>query len=153
MIGHHRATFHNVWMLLPFALALAWSLRPARRDRDLAEWMGVCLVYLASHLTMDVFAGGATLLYPLSTFSLCWFAAIEVVTATNTPRYWFEPCSYDGIPVVAEVYPWLPPNEAAFLAFLLPASVAALVWRLVLHHRRRGRRGADAADAAGEPPT
>jgi membrane-bound metal-dependent hydrolase YbcI (DUF457 family) len=144
LVGYHRATLHNVWVLLAFAAVLLWSLRPARRDPALAEWMGIALVYVGSHLLMDVFAGGVTLLYPLSTYTLCWTWTIDVVTATNTPVVTFGPCSYDGIPVIAEVYPWLPWNEAAFLAFLIPATLAVLAWRL--WRRRRGE------SAARDPP-
>lgn len=146
VVGHHRATLHNVWVLLPFLAVLLWSLRPATRDPGRAQWMTICLVYLASHLTMDVFAGGITLFYPLSEFTLCWFAAIDVVTATNTPIVYFEPCSFTGIPVVSEVYAWLSWNEAAFLAFLLPAWAGALVYHLATRRKRR------ACDANGTPP-
>jgi membrane-bound metal-dependent hydrolase YbcI (DUF457 family) len=139
VVGYHRATMHNVWVLLPFAVALAWSLRPSTPNRELAEWMAVCLTYLGSHLLMDVFAGGITLLYPFSRFTLCWDWSIDVVTATNDLRVNWGPCSFTGIPVVAEVYPWLPWNEAAFLAFLVPATLVALAWRLTV--RLRARRG------------
>lgn len=130
MVGYHRATAHNVWILLPFLLVLLYSLRPETKNPARAQWMIISLVYLASHLLMDVFAGGITLLYPLSTFTFCWVWTIDVVTATNQLQINWGPCSFDGIPVVAEVYPWLPWNEAALLAFLLPAWLLALLYSL-----------------------
>ena len=142
--GHHRATLHNVWVFVPFLLVLLWSLRPASRRPGLAEWMAISLTYLGSHLLMDVFAGGITLLYPLSTFTFCWDFSIDVVTATNDLRVNWGPCSFTGIPVVAEVYPWLPWNEAAFLAFLVPATLVALAWRWVV--RRRAVRASSPRD-------
>ena len=129
MVGHHRATLHNVWVLLPFLALLAWSLRRETRNRDHAEWAAIALTYLGSHLLMDVFAGGITLLYPLSLYTLCWGFTIDVVTATNELVVNWGPCSFEGIPTVAEVYPWLPWNEAAFLAFLVPATLVVLAWR------------------------
>ena len=150
-MGYHRATLHNVWILVPFAAVLLWSLRPATKDPARAEWMAIALTYLGSHLLMDVFAGGITLLYPLSLFTFCWVFTIDVVTATNELRLNWGPCSFDGIPVVAEVYAWLPWNEAAFLAFLVPATLLALAlraWQL------RGRRDAPRADGhAPRPPS
>lgn len=136
-LGLHRATTHNVWLLLPFLVVLAWSLRPSDRRPALAEWMAIGLTYVGSHLVMDVFAGGVTLFHPLSRFTLCLDWNIEIVTATNEPRFHFESCSFEGIPQVAEVYPWLPWNEAALLAFLVPATLAVLGWRLVVRRRLR----------------
>lgn len=136
MVGYHRATLHNVWVLVPFAAVLLWSLRKETRDPGLAEWMAIALTYVGSHLLMDVFAGGVTLLYPLSLYTLCWTWTIDVVTATNTPVVTFGPCSFEGIPTVAEIYPWLPWNEAAFLAFLIPATLVVVAWRLWRRWRR-----------------
>jgi membrane-bound metal-dependent hydrolase YbcI (DUF457 family) len=130
LVGHHRATLHNVWVLVPFLVVLAWSLHGPRRRPDLAEWAAIGLCYLGSHLLMDVFAGGITLLYPLSLYTLCWGFTIDVVTATNELVVNWGPCSFEGIPVIAEIYPWLPWNEAAFLAFLVPATLVVVAWRL-----------------------
>lgn len=130
----HRATLGNVFILLPFALVLAWHLRPQTRNWARVEWMGLAIVYLGTHLLMDVFAGGSVLLYPFTDRTICYVAAIDVVTATNTPIFWLEACSYDGIPVVSEVYPWLSVTEGAMLAFLLPAWLATAGWTLA---RRR----------------
>lgn len=135
--GHHRATLHNVWILLPFLAILLWHLRPATRNLQRVEWMGIALVYLGSHLLMDVFAGGAVLFYPVSTYNFCHLAAIDVVTATNELRPYFRPCSSDGIPTVAAVFPWLSVFEGAMLAFLLPAG--AILGLLHLRRRLRHR--------------
>lgn len=127
VVGFHRATGHNLFVVLPFALVGLWAWRNARPA--LAEWMLVAVVYLGSHLFMDAFAGGVTLLYPLSLHTTCYYATIRVVTATNTPFIDAGRCSFTGIPTVSEVYTWLPSSEAALLAFLVPATAAALAWR------------------------
>jgi len=127
VLGPHRAVAHNLFILVPFIAVGLYAWRHGRRP--LAEAMLIANVYLASHIVMDIFAGGVTLLYPLSVHTTCYYATIRVVTATNTPFLDAGRCSYDGIPVVAEIYTWLPGTEAALLVFLVPATLAALAWR------------------------
>jgi hypothetical protein len=134
LIGHHRATGHNVFVVLPFALVALYAWRTARPA--LAEWMLIATVYTASHLVMDAFAGGVTLLYPFSLHTTCYYAEIDVVTATNDPFLDAGRCSFEGIPVVSEVYTWLPSSDAAILVFLVPA-VAVLVGARALWRRRK----------------
>ena len=130
VIGYHRATLHNVWIILPFIAAFVWASAFANPRRPaLAEWMLIGGVYVGSHVLMDIWAGGSTIFYPFSLWTPCYYGDIDILTATNTPEVYFTKCTYDGIPVVAERYPWLWGIETAFLAFLLPATVAALAWR------------------------
>lgn len=128
VLGYHRATAHNLWILLPFLGVGLWAWRRARPE--LAQAMLIGSIYVGSHLLMDAFAGGVTLLYPLSLHTTCYYAQIRVVTATNTPFVDAGRCSYEGIPVVSEIYTWLPSTEAALLAFLVPATLGILLWRL-----------------------
>lgn len=125
----HRAAGHNLFILLPILAVGIFAWRTARLE--LAEYMVVAGIYVASHIVMDIFAGGVTLLYPLSLHTTCYYAQIRVVTATNDPFLEAGRCSYDGIPVVAEVYTWLPSSEAALLVFLVPAALAAIAWGLL----------------------
>jgi len=136
VIGHHRATGHNLWVLLPFVALAVWGWRKARPD--LLQWGVIASVYVGSHLLMDAFAGGVTLLYPLSLHTTCYYAQIDVVTATNTPLVDAGRCSFEGIPTVSEVYNWLPWNESAMLAFLVPATLGALGWRAWMRRKARG---------------
>lgn len=133
--GLHRAVTGNLFLLLPFVAVLLWARRNGRRD--LVEWMGIATTYLATHLVMDVFTGGSVLFYPITDYNVCYLAAIDVVTATNTPVFYFEACSEPGIPTVSPVYPWLSVSEGAMLAFLLPAW--AILGALTLWRRRRDR--------------
>jgi membrane-bound metal-dependent hydrolase YbcI (DUF457 family) len=136
--GFHRATLTNVFALLPFALALGWLLlRPGKRNWNAAEWFLIALVYLASHVIMDAFTGGVVLFYPLSQYTYCFDAEIDVVTATNTPSFIFGPCSHEGIPQVTPLYPWLTNNDAAILAFLVPAGLLVAGLNLRAHLRAR----------------
>lgn len=123
----HRALAHNVWILLPFLGVGIWAWRKGRVE--LTQAMIIGSIYVASHIVMDIFAGGVTLLYPLSNYTTCYYAEIKVVTATNTPFLDAGRCSFDGIPTVATIYTWLPSTEAALLAFLIPATLAVLAWR------------------------
>ncbi|HUR68086.1 MAG TPA: metal-dependent hydrolase [Candidatus Thermoplasmatota archaeon] len=127
LIGYHRATGHNVFLVLPFVALAGWGWRRARPE--LAQWGFIGVVYVGSHLAMDAFAGGVTLLYPFSLHTTCYYAEIDVVTATNTPFLDAGRCSYEGIPVVATVYTWLPTSDAAILAFIIPATLAIVAWR------------------------
>lgn len=123
--GFHRATLGNVFVVLPaVALAIHWWRAGARSK---AEWALIAAVYLGTHILMDVFTGGSVLLYPFSDYTFCYLAAIDVVTATNTPIFYFQACSREGIPVVSPLYPWLTVSEGAMLAFLVPAGIVALV--------------------------
>ena len=79
---------------------------------------------------MDAFTGGVVLFYPVSDYTYCFDAEIDVVTATNTPTFIFGPCSHEGIPQVTPLYPWLTNNDAAMLAFLVPAGLLAAAWNL-----------------------
>lgn len=127
--GHHRATLHNVWVVLPFVALLLWGTLRAPRNAPLAQWGAIGGVYVGSHVLMDVWAGGSTLFYPLSLHTYCYYGYVDVKTATNTPIIDFGECSFEGVPTVAETYPWLWGIETAFLAFLIPATLAALAWR------------------------
>lgn len=130
VIGYHRATLHNVWVVLPFVAAFVWAAAFASPRRPaLAQWMGIAGVYVGSHVLMDVWAGGSTLFYPLSLRTYCYYGYVDVKTATNTPIVDFGACSFTGIPVVSETYPWLWGIETSFLAFLVPATLAVLGWR------------------------
>lgn len=139
IVGLHRAVTGNVFITLPFFAVLGYAAYTRRRE--LAEWMGIALVYLTSHLVMDVFTGGSVLLWPFTDYNFCYYAGINVVTATNTLQPFFEVCSAPGVPTVSPVYPWLSVTEAAMLAFVLPAglAIAAVNLRSYLRERRAPR--------------
>ncbi|MCX9011263.1 MAG: metal-dependent hydrolase [Candidatus Methanoperedens sp.] len=59
IIQPHRAAFHNIFaLIIPLLLFILISNR--------RETSGIICLYLASHLTLDLFNGGISLLYPLS---------------------------------------------------------------------------------------
>lgn len=133
--GFHRATTGNVFVVLPaLALAAYWW---RKKERGKAEWAFIAGVYLGTHILMDVFTGGSVLFYPFSDYTYCYLAAVDVVTATNTPIYYFQPCSREGIPTVSPLYPWLSVSEGAMLSFLVPAGIVALGVFLVRSGRVR----------------
>lgn len=123
--GFHRATLGNVFILVPFAAALAYAWWPDRRRPAVATWMLVAIAYLGSHLLMDLFTGGSVLFYPFSDYTFCYDARILVVTATNQVQPTFAPCGRGGIPTVAPLYPWLSAVDAAIFALVLPVGLAA----------------------------
>lgn len=133
--GLHRALTVNAFILLPGLVGL-W------RDPKRREWWLIATLYLASHVVMDVFDGGVALLYPITTYTTCISAGVNVVTATNTVRPYWEDCSYggeqggligegpwnSGTPPVYQEYAWMVPHEVGILTFLLPTT-AVLLWR------------------------
>ncbi|MEA3202108.1 MAG: LexA-binding, inner rane-associated putative hydrolase [Thermoplasmata archaeon] len=139
-LGFHRATFTNVFVLVPFVALLVWDWRAGRRDR--AQWWGIALVYLASHLVMDMMTGGVVPFYPVSDYTVCYYANVLVYTQTNTLAPDYGVCSHGGIPQVTPVYGWLTDNDAAMVAFLVPAALAVAGWQLW-----RARKAAKASSA------
>jgi hypothetical protein len=141
--GLHRAALTNLWVLaIPLALYVIATTRPHLRPVDdlpaiggAREWALIALVYLGSHLVMDMFTGGIVPLYPLSDWTACFYGYIEVETATNTPHFYFGQCSHDGIPQVIDVYTYLDLDETAMWAFVLP-TLAALAMTTFIRRRR-----------------
>lgn len=136
--GMHRALTANAFILLPVLVGL-W------RDAPRREWYAIALAYLASHLVMDVFDGGVALWYPVSTWTLCYEAGVNVLTDSNTLLPYWDACHYggdvggivgegpvtSGTPPVRQEYAWMVPHEVGILAFLAPATISLLVarWR------------------------
>lgn len=136
----HRALTGNVFIMLPFLGVLLWAAWGPKRRPQLVEWMVISIIYLGSHLIMDVFTGGSVLLWPITDYNFCFLAYILVRTATNTMEPHFESCSAPGVPVVSEVYPWLSVTEGAILAFVLPIGLAMAA--LNAYRYARDRRAA-----------
>jgi hypothetical protein len=134
----HRAALTNVFVLLPFAAVLAWALR--KGDAPLVEWMGIALVYLAAHYVMDTFTGGIVPFFPLSDYTICYYADVDVNTTTNALTFPHGPCSHAGIPQVAPVYPFLSDTDAAMLALIVPFGLVMGAVSLRRLARERARR-------------
>lgn len=139
--GLHRAAGANLFVLLPFVAGLVWARQ--RGKTAVAQFMIIGLVYLGSHLLMDMMTGGIVPFYPLSDWTACYYAEISIVTATNTPSFDFGACSHPGIPTVAPLYPWLSDSDSAMLAFILPAGVGMGMWS-AWRLRKEASRGENA---------
>lgn len=123
----HRAALTNVFVLLPIIIAMVWTWREGKRNAF--EWWLVAFVYITSHMLMDMFTGGIVPLWPLSDYTVCYYANVLVHTTDNSYSLDYGACSHEGIPQVIEYYPWLSDPDAAMLAFLLPAAlVVATYW-------------------------
>jgi hypothetical protein len=120
--SQHRAVTHSV--LIPLALLVAVLVLWRRRDPTARFWefatrpgwpVGLSLssFYVASHLLMDVFAGGVVLLWPFAATNFYTDFQIILETGTNT----FEPTGSSGTeqgpPQVSQRYPWFSPMSAA----------------------------------------
>jgi hypothetical protein len=136
--GLHRAALTNVFVLVPFVVALVYALRTKRAP--LAQWMTIALVYLVSHFVMDMMTGGIVPLWPLSDYTVCYYYNIDIVTATNAPYFDYGACSHSGIPVVSQRYPWIGDADAAMMAFILPAGLAMGAWSWWRMRRERSER-------------
>lgn len=131
-IGVHRATTSNIFILLP-TLYLWYRWRQNEPERAL--YAGIATFYLASHLAMDLFAGGIVPFWPLWGQTIFWHFLIQINTQTGETDVTNEPGTHEGAPQVVEVFTWLSPVEAAMLAFTLAAVVVTLGWRW---YQRRG---------------
>jgi LexA-binding, inner membrane-associated putative hydrolase len=140
----HRALFHNVF-LLALALGLGWRAwrrwRPAggRSISDFAAakpgWLLVPYFY-ASHLVLDIFAGGIAPFWPLSSRTFYWDFEIDVDTTQPVPRPIVESQTgtVEGVVHVSEVYLWMTAEQ--FAIFLLYLLALALTFA---YERWRGR--------------
>lgn len=125
-LGVHRATTSNVFILLP-GLYLWYRWRQS--DPNKAIYPAVATYYLASHLLMDIFAGGVVLFWPLWDQNFFWFVQIVVNTQTGEPDITSDPGTSSGAPQVAEFFQWVSPFEAAMLALTLVAVGGTLAYR------------------------
>lgn len=125
----HRAALTNVFVLLPLVVLLAYAWR--KKDHALAEWMGIALVYLASHYVMDTFTGGIVPFYPISSYTICYYADLMVHTPDNSLYWDYGPCGHPGIPQVAVDYPFLSDTDTAMAALMIPFGLVmgVLSWR------------------------
>lgn len=137
LVGVHRASLHNVFVLVPFLAWFWWEMdRGAGWARG--EWPLVVAGYLTSHLIMDAFVGGISPLWPLAPQAIFLWVAIRVDTTTNTPEIIFDPGTLPGAPATSESFLWLSPTDVAIVVVVATAA-AVTVWL-------RSLRTSDAVD-------
>lgn len=139
--SQHRAITHS--FLLPLGLLVAVAVLWRRRDPTARFWefatrpgapvaLSLGSFYVASHLLMDVFAGGVVLLWPFAQTN--FYLAFEILldTGSNTFTPAGEGGTSEGAPALSPVYPWVSTVDtavAAFLAATLAAGLAVRAWR------------------------
>lgn len=143
--SQHRAVTHSV--LIPLAILAAVVVLWRRRDPTARFWefatrpgwpVGLSLssFYLASHILMDVFAGGVVLLWPFTYTNFYTDFQIILETGSNT----FEPTGSSGTepgpPQLSQRYPWLSYVDTAVAAFL--ATCLAGWWGVRRWRKARG---------------
>ncbi len=132
-VGVHRGTTSNVFILLPtIYLWYRWRNQDSKRS----TYAGIATFYLASHLLMDLFAGGIMPLWPVWNETVFWHFLIQINTQTGETDVLNEPGSHEGAPQVVEWFTWLSPIEAAMLALTALALVGTLGWRWYSNRRR-----------------
>lgn len=158
--GEHRVYSHNIFVpLAPLvALLVLWRRQAGRVPEPERFWafarrpgapvsLLLASYYLASHVFLDLFAGGVVLFWPLLNVNLYLDYEIYLDTQTNT----FEPVgevgSSQGAPALAPLYPWLTYVDTAVLAFLGVVGLVALGRRLA-----RRRAGSRAPSTKGKTP-
>ncbi len=160
--GEHRVWTHNLW--IPLALLLACIVLWRRRDptsRFLAfaarpGWPVALLLasyYWASHLLLDIFAGGVLLFWPLSNLDFFLFYEIHVNLQTGETTPIAEGGATPGAPELSTDYAWLNYEHTAVLAFLAVVGLAALA--LWVRRQRRavlGRAPPVSSDPSSESP-
>ncbi|MGH7337714.1 MAG: hypothetical protein ACREI7_09055, partial [Myxococcota bacterium] len=128
----HRAVTSNVFV--PLAGAAVWQWCRVKRP-DRAIYAAVATYYLASHLLMDLFAGGIVLFWPVWDQNFFFHFEVVVDTLTNRPITDFEAGTEPGAPPVARYFQWISAFETAMVAL----TVATLLVVLALRRARRQR--------------
>jgi hypothetical protein len=142
----HRGLLHNLWLLAIMVGIAWWSYRrhafaTAGGLRAFAEAKpGLLLVpfYYASHLVLDLFAGGVALFWPLTTRTFYWDFEILVDTTKPVPQPVIETQAgtVPIIPQVSEVYLWMTGEEFAILLLYLLGLGLWFLYDRVVRPRR-----------------
>lgn len=142
VIGVHRATTSNLMILVPFVVAwYGW-----RKTRPTwAPYAGVAAFYIASHLVMDLFAGGIVPFWPFWNETFFFHFEVIVNTDTNQPVPISDVGTREGAPEVAQFFRWISAFETAMLALTTAVGIA-----LGLYRWRTGRWPSFSSDSTGE---
>lgn len=135
----HRALFHNAWLLVAMLL-LGWTAWERWHARTRAPWRAFARArpawilvpfFYASHLVLDLFAGGLTIFWPLSDRSVFWDFTIDFDTSKPIPQPQVvsEPGTYVGVPDVSQIYTWMNAEQFAILVLYLLSLVVMLTRR------------------------
>lgn len=130
----HRAATHSV--LIPLLLLLAVVVLWRRRDAEARFWefatrpgapaiLSLLAFFLASHIVMDIFAGGVVLLWPLVQTNVYLAFEILLDTGSNTFTPASEGGTSQGAPALSPVYEWVSTVGTAVFSFLL---ASLLTW-------------------------
>lgn len=135
----HRALFHNVWILFALLGYSAWTFRNYwnRGGRSFAEFarlapQAILIPYFfLTHLVLDIFQGGISAFWPLSTRNFFWWFEIHVDTTKPipSPTVFSEPGSAPAVVEVSKVYLFMDSEEFAFFLLYLTCMVFLWVYR------------------------
>ncbi|HVL86547.1 MAG TPA: metal-dependent hydrolase [Candidatus Thermoplasmatota archaeon] len=127
-VGVHRASLHNVFLLLPFlAVGLLWW-RDANPQRAFwGEANLLAFAFLGSHILMDVFVGGVVPFWPVSNVTFRFDVRVLVDTATLEIESIFRPATQEGAPVTSPIYEWLDGTEFSIVALTVVVVAAVLL--------------------------
>lgn len=109
--------------------------------------------YLASHILLDIFAGGVVVFWPV--WNLNFYADYEIYidTKTNQLEQAAEAGSSVGAPEVDPHYPWLTYEHTAILVFVAAVLLPWAVHHVRLRLRARRNRARDPTlQRAGQKP-
>lgn len=139
--SQHRALTHSV--LIPLLLLVAVVALWRSRDPTAAFWefatrpgapvaLSLTSFFVASHLLMDVFAGGVVLLWPV--LDTNFYLAFEILldTGQNTFAPAGEGGTSEGAPALSPVYAWVSTVDTAVFSFLVATWAgwgAVRAWR------------------------
>lgn len=130
-VGIHRATSSNLMLLIPGLVAwYGW-----RKTRPTwAPYAAAATFYVASHLLMDVFAGGVVLLWPFVDTTFLVDCRVVVETATGRLIPICNPETMAGPPQVSEYFLWISPFEIAMVAAVAAVGLGVVGYRWYAGH-------------------
>jgi hypothetical protein len=146
----HRAVLHNVFVFLPtLILSVVLWRRMLQKNPHMMKWSwyakwisfgsvrwGYASVlitfYLFSHILLDTFQGGTTLLWPLVNTYVYpqLYIFVDMGTGQITPAA--SVTTGEGAPTLSRRYPWMDPEQVAIWILVLMGTVAALAREAVI---------------------
>lgn len=123
----HRAMTHTIWIPLILLLVVVGMYGRSKREVSFATFIGqsdhrvrlmFASYYWATHIFLDIFAGGVVLFWPIWDTNFYIFYQIVLDTGSNTFSTDSEVGTSEGAPKLTPRYTWFSAEHNAILWYL-----------------------------------